>query len=303
QDQNALLRAVPEIADICRVDAVQPMNMDSTNMRPAHWLVLAGLIRKNYDAYDGFVITHGTDTLSYTAAALSYLVQNSAKPVVCTGAQLPMSARNSDAPRNLTDAFLYASDADSHGVQVVFSGSVICGTRARKNYTKRFDAFGSVNFPEIARVQSGRILRFVRDSYAGAPRFYSTLSENIGLLKFTPGLRRDVLAYQLSTYDGVVIESFGVGGLPEYSDFFGEIKKATDAGKTVVFTTQVPNEGSDIAVYRVGHALKNNGGVLEAYDMTAEAAFAKLAWILGQTGEREKIEQLFYTPVYHDLLL
>ena len=113
---------------------------------------MAETIRTNYDAYDGFVITHGTDTMAYTAAGLSYLIQNSRKPVVITGAQIPLAEENSDAARNLRDAVLYACDFRNNGICVVFSGSVILSTRVRKNYTKRFDAFYSVNFPEIARI-------------------------------------------------------------------------------------------------------------------------------------------------------
>lgn len=298
-----LIEAVPELRDICDIDCTQVMNMDSTNIRPGHWLTIAETVRKNYDSYDGFVIAHGTDTMAYTAAGLSYLIQNSVKPVVCTGAQIPLAERNTDAARNLIDAFLYACDDKSHGVQIVFSGSVILGTRARKNYTKRFDAFGSVNYPEKARIQSGKILHFFDDNVSGEPIFYDYLNPNIGLLKLTPGMRKDVLRYLLDTYEGLVIESFGVGGLPEYSDFYGEITRAIGKGKTVVMTTQVPNEGSDIAVYHVGNKLKKSTGVLEAHDMTTEAALTKLMWVMGQTNDTEKIKQMFMTPVSKDMLL
>ncbi|MDO4940043.1 MAG: asparaginase [Lachnospiraceae bacterium] len=301
-ESNQLLNVVPEIKDICDVDCIQPISLDSTNMRPGDWLILEREIEQNYDRYDGFVITHGTDTMAYTAAALSYLIQNSVKPIVLTGAQIPLMEKNTDAGRNIIDAFLYASDPDSHGVQIVFSGSVIIGTRARKNYTKRFDAFGSINFPEIARVQSGRILRFVQDNYEGDTVFYDYLNANVGLLKLVPGLNPKVMRYLLEHHDALVIESFGVGGLPEYSDFFKEIVNAAEKGKIVILTTQVPNEGSDIAVYRVGNSLKGIEAVFEAYDMTTEAAFVKTMWTLARTEDCRKAKTLFYKPVHHDIL-
>jgi len=299
---DEILKLVPEIEGICQVDCVQPISMDSTNIRPGHWIKMTDVIRKNYERYDGFVITHGTDTMAYTAAALSYMIQNSQKPIVCTGAQISAGERNSDAGRNLTDAFLYACDDLSHGIQIVFSGSVICGTRARKNYSKRFDAFGSINYPEIARVQSGTILRFIVDEFREPVRFADGLNPNVGILKLVPGMRRDVMRFMLETYDGLVIESFGVGGIPEYSDFYGEIENAIAAGKMIVLTTQVPNEGSDIAVYHVGNILKKRGTVLEAYDMTVEAAFTKLMWVLNHDCSAEERCRLFYTPIYHDIL-
>lgn len=297
-----LLGFCPEIERFCEVDCIQPLSLDSTNIRPGHWIKLAGEIERYYDAYDGFVISHGTDTMAYTAAALSYLVQDSRKPIVLTGAQKPIEAVGTDAIRNLTDAFLVAADDASSGVQIVFFGSVICGTRARKNFSKNFGAFGSINFPEIARIQDGRIARFLTDPQPETPKIYSFLNPNVGLIKFAPGMRNDVLAYLIDQYDGLVVESFGVGGLPEYSDFYEQIKRAADSGKMVVMTTQVPSEGSNLSVYRVGAQLKNNLKILEAHDMTTEAALTKLMWILGQTSDFGEAEKMFYTTIYHDIL-
>ena len=299
---KVLLKYCPDIEKYCDVDSVQLLNLDSTNIRPGHWLKIAEAIEKNYDQYDGFVISHGTDTMAYSAAALSYLVQDSPKPIVFTGAQKPIDAIGSDAIRNLTDAFIVASDDNSQGVQIVFFGSVICGTRARKNFSKSFGAFGSINFPEIARIQDGRIARFVVNDVPKAPKFYSYLNPNVGLIKFVPGMRSDVLNYLINQYDGLVVESFGVGGLPEYSDFYEQIKQAVDNGKLVVMTTQVPSEGSNLGVYRVGAQLKDHLNILEAHDMTTESALCKLMWILGQTSEFKEAEKLFYTTIYHDIL-
>lgn len=297
-----LLEAIPSISDYCEVECIQSFSLDSTNIRPAHWLILADTIREHYNEYDGFVITHGTDTLAYTAAGLSYLIQNSVKPIVLTGAQKPISEDDTDAKRNLMDALIYACDVNSNGVSIVFFGSVICGTRARKNYSKSFMAFGSINFPELARIQDRRIIRYVNDIICGDTIFYDFIDPNVGLLKLTPGMNNDVMRYSIDKYNGLVIESFGVGGLPEYSDFHKQIKRAVENGKFIVMTTQVPNEGSDLSVYRVGNVLKNSLRVFEAHDMTSEAVLAKLMWTLGQTNDFDEAEKLFYRPVSHDIL-
>lgn len=298
-----LVAAYPEISRMCEVTCVQLLNLDSTNMRPEHWLSIAACVRENYAAYDGFVVLHGTDTMAYTAAALSYLVQDSPKPIVLTGAQMPSGVDSSDARRNLLDALLYASDEESHGVQIVFFGAVILGTRARKNFSKSFAAFGSVNYPEIARVRDGRIIRYIREPVAGPVRFFDALNTNVGLVKFVPGMRDDVLRYIIACHDGLLIESFGVGGIPEYSDFYDLVRDAVRQGKMVVMTTQVPNEGSDLAVYRVGNVVKNALHIPEAHDMTTESAFVKMMWVLAQTRAPEKAKDLFYTPVACDILL
>ena len=299
---DELLEYIPSIGEICEVECTQLFSLDSTNIRPGHWLILADCINENYDKYDGFVITHGTDTMAYTAAGLSYLIQNSRKPIVITGAQKPIGEEGTDAKRNITDALICACDSGSCGVVVVFSGAVICGTRARKNYSKRFMAFGSINFPELARIEDGRLIRFVPENYAGETTFYDYIDPNVGLLKLTPGMNNDVMHYAIDKYDGLVVESFGVGGLPEYSDYYVQIKRAVENGKLIVMTTQVPNEGSDLSVYRVGNVLKNSLRVLEAHDMTSEAVLAKLMWILGMTNDFEKAQELFYRPVHHDML-
>lgn len=297
-----LLDSIPSISDICDVDCTQAFSLDSTNVRPEHWLILANTIQRNYDLYDGFLITHGTDTMAYTAAALSYLVQNSSKPIVLTGAQKPIGDEITDAKRNIIDALIYASDENSHGTVIVFSGAVICGTRARKNFSKRFMAFGSINFPELAHVQDGRVIRYVPEPFNGETVFYHTLNPNVGLLKLTPGMSNDVMGYAIDRYDGLVVESFGVGGLPEYSDFYQQIKRAVERGKLIVMTTQVPNEGSDLSIYRVGSILKSSLRVLEAHDMTSEAVLAKLMWVLSQAHDFDEAEAFFYRPIQHDIL-
>ena len=296
-----LLEHIPAISGICRVESKQLLNLDSTNILPGHWQMMAECVRAHYHDYDGFVITHGTDTMAYTAAGLSYLVQNSPKPIVMTGAQKPIGFDSTDSKINLIDAFRVAS-SDMPGVSIVFNGKVILGTRAQKTHSKSFQAFSSINYPFMGVLRDGTLLPYIRQSCAPEPTFYRELNAKVGLLKLIPGMERALLDFQLEHCDALIIESFGVGGLPESGGFYESIKRGMERGKTVVLTTQVQNEGSDLMVYHVGHRLKDRLGVLEAYDMTTEAAVAKLMWILGQTRERAEIERLFYTPVAHDML-
>ena len=156
-----ILSHVPAVGELCRVEAVQLMNLDSTNVGPGHWLEMAAAIRARYDEYDGFVLTHGTDTMAYTAAALSYLIQDSPKPIVITGSQKSIALNDTDARRNLYNSFLYAVDRDSHDVSLVFDGRVILGTRARKERSKSFNAFSSVDYPERAVIRDGRLIRYL----------------------------------------------------------------------------------------------------------------------------------------------
>ena len=298
-----LLEFIPDIGKLCLVDCLQLYSLDSTNIRPENWLGVVEILRKSYDAYDGFVISHGTDTMAYTAAALSYLVQGSAKPIVLTGAQKPIWFDGTDSKRNLTDAFLYACRGCG-GVQIVFNGKVILGTRARKTFSKSFQAFSSVNYPDLAVLQDERLLQYIRTESLPRPVFYDKLCENVGLLKLIPGTRRELVDFMMERYDGIVVESFGVGGLPEYpgEEFYPLVQRAVERGKIVVMTTQVPNEGSNLAVYHVGGRLKSALRLLEAYDMTTEAAVAKLMWIMGQTRDFDEAERLFYRPVARDIL-
>ena len=301
-----ILRCVPALGSLCRIDAVQPMNIDSTNMSPDCWLALADCLRTHYDRYDGFVITHGTDTMAYTACALSYLVQHSGKPIVLTGAQKSIYVQDTDARRNLYDAFIAAQDDNLAGVYIVFDGRVILGTRARKTRTKSMNAFSSIDYPDVALVRDGRILHYIFEAKPVTPPvFYNRLDASVFVLRLIPGMNPDVLRLLASRFDALVIESFGVGGLPcyEQADFLSAASAWSSAGKPIVITTQVPHEGSDLAVYQVGARAAAQPGILQAYTMTAEAVVTKLMWILPQTRDLAQIKRLFYTPIACDLLL
>ena len=206
-----ILRCVPALGSLCRIDAVQPMNIDSTNMSPDCWLALADCLRAHYDQYDGFVIAHGTDTMAYTACALSYLVQQSGKPIVLTGAQKSIYVQDTDARRNLYDAFVAAQDDNLAGVYIVFDGRVILGTRARKTRTKSMNAFSSIDYPDVALIRDGRILHYIRQPRPQTPpAFYGRLDASVFVLRLIPGMNPEVLRLLASRFDALVIESFGV---------------------------------------------------------------------------------------------
>ena len=299
-----LMALVPELETICDADAVQLMNLDSTNISAAHWLEMASCIQQHYDGYDGFVITHGTDTMAYTAAALSYLIQSSRKPVVITGAQQSISNRDTDARENLRDAFLYAADDQACGVHIVFDHKVILGTRARKMRTKSYNAFESVDWPETAIIRNRKLIYYLPGVPVGDTRFYHAMGTGIFVWKLVPGSDAAVFQALKPHCRALVLEGFGVGGLPQYGGqaFYDAVKDWIDSGRVIIMTTQVPFEGSDMEVYQVGQRAKRELGLIEAYGMTTEAVVTKLQWILGQTTEGEEIRRLFQLPVEHDLI-
>ncbi len=346
-----LVAFVPEVAQMCHAEVSQVMNVDSTNMRPEGWLAIAGEVRRRYDDFDGFAVLHGTDTLAYTAAGLSYLVQRSPKPVVLTGSQLPMGDPGTDGKRNLLDAVCVACDDSAAGVLVAFGGKVIAGTAARKVRTRDFEAFDSLNVPDLGvvgesgvqwatgarelmalgvadgcapagearagregfsadgcsaceehggvSVPSGAAERGFAVAGPSAPRFFDTLNPRVMALKVTPGMDGCVIDALRPLCDALVVEAFGLGGIPEYAGVTDALLNWADADKTLVMTTQCPFEGADLSVYEVGRAFCNRPGVFMGGAATTEALLAKTMWALAQaerpdgTIDREKLTALF----------
>ena len=301
-----LVQAVPGVDELAELDVVQPLNIDSTNMRPDDWLRIAAVIEDTYALYEGFVVLMGTDTLAYTAAALSYLVQQDAKPIVVTGAQLPMEHPYTDAKRNVHDAVLTACDGRIGNVSVVFDGKVIAGTRARKCRTVNSDAFASMNFPVLARMRRdelvltselfGAVVRRVEQP----PRFFHELEERVMVLKLTPGMNAGVIEALRPCCEALVVEALGIGGVPEYGGFADALLDWADSGRFLVMTTQVPHEGCEMGVYEVGHAFSDHPNILQGGDMTVEALVAKAMWALGQAEDGDEVRELFYRDVNFD---
>ena len=299
-----LLAHMPALAQLCQPDTLALCSIDSTDMSPALWLDMARAIEQNYNRYDGFILCHGTDTLAYTAAALSYLVQNAGKPIILTGAQQPISGEITDAKKNLWDSVLCALDPGSRGVMVVFGGFVIAGTRAKKNKTISYDAFASVNFPHLAQVQGDRLVRYIETPPpAGPVQFSHGLDDKVFLLKLTPGMGPGLLPEIFRLYDCVIVESFGAGGLPQslMEGFARCLGRYEETRKVLILTAQVTYEGSDAGIYEVGRRVKDRFDFLEAHDMTIEAAVTKSMWLLSQpcSGFAE-LQRRFYQRINFD---
>ena len=299
-----LLQFIPEEAssDI-KIDGHIIMNSDSTNMQPEDWVTIAEAIYKEYDHYDGFVITHGTDTLGFTSAALSYMLQGLQKPVVLTGSQVPISFKKTDAKKNVTDALRFARE-DIGGVFIVFDGRVILGTRAVKMRTKSYDAFESVNHPYVAYVTNNDVNYLLQPTTTSGPLSLNTnLCTDVFLMKLYPGTKPEIFDCLKGLYKGIIIESFGNGGLPfEGRNLLSKVQALTSEGMAVVITTQCLEEGEDLLLYEVGRKVAEHPVILSG-DMNTEAIVPKLMWALGQTELLEKVKEIIETPLAGDLTI
>ncbi|MBE2913988.1 asparaginase [Anoxybacillus flavithermus] len=277
------------------------MNIDSTNMQPEHWRDIAEAIYEQYDRYDGFVVTHGTDTMAYTAAALSYMLQNVNKPIVLTGSQVPIGFPKTDAKKNIRDALRFACE-DVSGVFVVFDGRVILGTRAVKMRTKSYDAFESINHPYVAYIHHDRInYQYELPKPSGELQFDPSLCPDVFLLKLHPGTKPEIFDYIRHLYRGVIIESFGSGGVPfQGRNLLPKMKELIDDGMAVVITTQCLEEGEDLTLYEVGRKVAQNTVILSG-DMNTEAIVPKLMWALGKTTNVLEVKKIMETPIANDI--
>lgn len=312
-----LLSYLPTLSTICTIKTLPLCSIDSTDVNVQRWQQMARAIEENYALYDGFVLCHGTDTLAYTAAALSYMIQHSPKPIVLTGAQKPITAPDTDAVKNLTDSIFYACSDLAHDVCIVFGRSVIAGTRARKMYTQRHQAFKSINFPELAAVHSNKITpcasifpekEHKSDIFcnASAPQFHYNLSSRVCIFKLLPGMNPDIISDLFVHYDCILVEGYGMGGIPEHfiQPFTDCLNNYPDGAKILVMATQVPFEGTNTQRYAVGRRMHQKAHILELYDMTPEAAALKLMWLLGDSSpckDHSQIFSRFYQPVNYDI--
>lgn len=299
---DGLLTLVGEPLEEIMVDARSVMNIDSTNMQPEDWQLIVKTIEQSYSTYDGFVITHGTDTMAYTSAALSYMLQGLGKPVVLTGSQIPIGEPGTDAKRNVADAFTFAAHGVA-GVYVVFHGRIIRGTRAMKMRTKSFDAFESVNARDVGKIVNGNIVYdpSFREEKSSVPfQVQTSLCPDVFVLKLHPGVKEELIDFLPSLYKGVIIESFGNGGLPfKGRNLLQKVTKLMEAKMAVVITTQCLEEGEHLETYEVGKKVAEMNVILTG-DMNTEAIVPKLMWALGQTTEIDQVKQRMEQPICAD---
>lgn len=284
---NELLKKL-DVPSKIKVHTEQLFELDSTNMTPRHWEQLARHIHKRYDEFDGFVITHGTDTLAYAAAALSVLIQNSRKPVVLTGSMKPMNAKRSDAPDNLRDAVRFAAKKRAFGVCVVFGGLMFHGWDVHKQSTKRLIAFNSGNYGIRGQFELKGKLWLFHEKYSGKTRFYEHLSDNVFLVKLIPGQRLCVP----ENAKAVILEGYGTGGIPDY--LFNDVRKLADRGVYLMIATQCERGGTRLSEYAVGNnSAAKRLGLIETGKLTVEYAAARAQWALAYSNNYEEFKKLF----------
>lgn len=279
------------------------MNIDSTLVQPEDWVRMAEEIGEKYDRYDGFVVSHGTDTLSYTASILSFMLKSPGKPIVLTGSMKPIQAENSDAVINITDAIRFAAEGTA-GVFVAFNGKIIRGSRACKIASMDIDAFSSINSPCIAfMTDHGIDYRVTIPEPAEDFEVDTRIDPKVFLLKIVPGLEPEIVKIICrSGISGLVIESFGAGGLPYRGRDLLAVVAETASRIPVVLTSQAVRNGVDLSTYEVGHRALQ-AGVISARDMSTEATVTKLMWVLGQTRAIPEIRELFQTDLAGEISL
>lgn len=289
------------------VDIEPIFNKDSSNIFPGDWYIVKESIQKHMNSYDGIVILHGTDTMSYSAAMLSYLFAGIDKTIVLTGSQIPIAFKDSDGVKNLQDAIITAGDERLKGVFVVFHDKIINGTRAYKRSSLNRDAYISCNYPYVGFIKDKKI--FITGEYKNLVekemgyenkpiKNTPTKLPKIFLLKMVPGVDAGLLDYVIhGDYQGLIIEGYGLGGMPvDNAELMDKLKQLVSMGIPVIMATQCVFDGVNLDTYEVGVSA-NKIGIISAYDMTTEAIYTKLMWILSDTVSYTEMVHILQTNI------
>lgn len=302
-----LLQKIPEIKQLdCVIETISfAKPIDSSNMNPEKWVQIATIIEENYDFFDGFIVLHGSDTMSYSASALSFMLENLSKPVVFTGSQLPIGDLRTDAKENLITAIQIAS-LQQKGKTVInevclyFEYKLYRGNRTTKINAEHFNAFTSPNYPALA--ESGVHLNvnthLLNTKTTKKLVVRKELNDNVAIVKMFPGINESVLTaiFSIPNLKGVVLETYGSGNAPTEEWFIQILKKAIKNGLFIVNVTQCSGGSVNMGQYETSTQLKKIG-IISGKDITTEAAITKMMYLLGQNVAPKVFKTIFETPL------
>ena len=290
--------------DVAGVVCRDLFQLDSSNIQPEEWRTIAAALKESIaEGYEAIVISHGTDTLAYTASMLSFILQGVQIPIVLTGAQYPIAYPDSDGKENLTNAIIAARSLPG-GVYICFGDRVILGSRSVKVRSTSLNAFESINYPNIGTIAQGRYIPLHTPPVSGGLRFSDEIDPNVALIKLVPGTSPALFDMLPGCgISGLVVEGFGLGGVHNMRRNHAQaIERLLKQGMPVVLTTQCLYEFSTPDVYEVSRSLAE-AGVISAGDMTTEAAVTKLMWVLGHTRDMDQIRKLMQTSLCGEINL